>query len=70
VDFIDVGVGDSRWPTFNVADVAVSLGALLLAYVLWGEDEEGPAPDSVLASSSASTSAPSSSAPDYRTPHP
>ena len=40
VDFIDVGVGDSRWPTFNVADMAVSIGAFLLAWVLWGEDSE------------------------------
>jgi signal peptidase II len=38
VDFIDVGVGDARWPTFNVADMAVSIGAFLLAWVLWGED--------------------------------
>lgn len=38
VDFIDVGVGDARWPTFNVADIGVSIGAFLLAWVLWGED--------------------------------
>jgi signal peptidase II len=38
VDFIDVGFGDSRWPTFNVADMAVSVGAVLLAWVLWQED--------------------------------
>jgi signal peptidase II len=38
VDFIDIGIGDARWPTFNVADMAVSTGAVLLAYVLWGED--------------------------------
>jgi signal peptidase II len=38
VDFIDVGLGDSRWPTFNVADMAVSVGAVLLAWVLWQED--------------------------------
>lgn len=38
VDFIDVGVGSARWPTFNVADMAVSTGAFLLAWVLWGED--------------------------------
>jgi signal peptidase II len=43
VDFIDVGVGDMRWPTFNVADMAVSVGAFLLAWVLWGE-ERAPAP--------------------------
>ena len=38
VDFIDVGVRDARWPTFNVADMAVSIGAFLLAIVLWSED--------------------------------
>jgi signal peptidase II len=38
VDFIDIGFGDSRWPTFNIADMAVSFGAFLLAWVLWGED--------------------------------
>jgi signal peptidase II len=37
VDFIDVGVGTLRWPTFNVADMAVSCGAILLAWVLWHE---------------------------------
>ena len=40
VDFIDVGIGDVRWPTFNVADMAVSIGAILLAWVLWQEDQE------------------------------
>ncbi len=40
VDFIDVGIGTSRWPTFNVADMAVSTGAFLLAWVLWGEDKQ------------------------------
>ena len=38
VDFIDVGIGDMRWPTFNIADIGVSCGALLLAIVLWRED--------------------------------
>jgi signal peptidase II len=38
VDFIDIGFGDARWPTFNVADMAVSSGAMLLAWVLWQED--------------------------------
>ena len=41
VDFIDVGVGAHRWPTFNVADMGVSVGAVLLAWVLWQEDEQG-----------------------------
>jgi signal peptidase II len=40
VDFIDLGFGQMRWYTFNVADMAVSTGAFLLAWVLWGEDEE------------------------------
>ena len=40
VDFLDVGVGDARWPTFNIADMAVSSGAFLLAIVLWSEDRE------------------------------
>jgi signal peptidase II len=39
VDFIDVGIGSMRWPTFNVADVAVSGGAFLLAWTLWGEED-------------------------------
>ncbi len=38
VDFIDIGIGASRWPTFNVADIAVTCGAVLLALVLWRED--------------------------------
>jgi signal peptidase II len=41
VDFLDVGVGQIRWPTFNVADVAVTVGAALLAWVLW-RDEPHP----------------------------
>ena len=40
VDFIDVGFGSARWPTFNVADMAVSVGAVLLAWVLWQEDRQ------------------------------
>jgi signal peptidase II len=43
VDFIDIGIGNSRWPTFNVADMAVSIGAGLLAYVLWQEDQAAQA---------------------------
>lgn len=39
VDFIDIGVGAWRWPTFNVADIAVTSGAILLGWVLWGADE-------------------------------
>ena len=38
VDFIDIGVGQTRFYTFNLADVGVTTGALLLAIVLWRED--------------------------------
>jgi signal peptidase II len=38
VDFIDLGVGDTRFYTFNVADMAITIGALALAWVLWQED--------------------------------
>ena len=31
VDFIDVGLGAWRWPVFNVADSAVSIGVVLFA---------------------------------------
>ncbi|HEX7077419.1 MAG TPA: signal peptidase II [Candidatus Eisenbacteria bacterium] len=34
VDFIDMGLGRTRWPVFNVADSAVTLGVLLLAWNL------------------------------------
>jgi signal peptidase II len=35
---VDVGLGDLRWPVFNVADMAVTTGALVLAVSLWRED--------------------------------
>ncbi len=38
VDFIDVGIGLTRWPTFNVADIGVTCGAIGLAISLWRED--------------------------------
>jgi signal peptidase II len=40
VDFLDVGLGDLRWPVFNVADIAVTTGAIFLALSLWHEDQE------------------------------
>lgn len=40
VDFLDVGVGNYRWPTFNFADVGVSIGALLLAWVLMRQERK------------------------------
>jgi signal peptidase II len=46
VDFIDVYIGPLHWPTFNVADMGVTCGAIALAAVLWREghaveDEHG-----------------------------
>ncbi len=39
VDFVDVGLGSLRWPVFNVADMAVTTGAIVLALSLWREDK-------------------------------
>ena len=30
VDFVDIGIGDFRWYTFNVADAAISLAIVML----------------------------------------
>jgi signal peptidase II len=49
VDFIDVGVGTYRWPTFNVADIAVSCGAVVLAISLWREEARRPESESASA---------------------
>jgi signal peptidase II len=40
VDFIDVGIGNARFWTFNVADVGISTGAILLAVALWRRAQE------------------------------
>jgi signal peptidase II len=32
LDFIDMGFGSYRWPTYNVADIAVTVGAVLLVF--------------------------------------
>ena len=37
VDFIDLGIGEARFYLFNVADIAICGGALILACVLWRE---------------------------------
>jgi signal peptidase II len=33
VDFLDVYIGGAHWPAFNVADSAISVGAVLM---IWG----------------------------------
>jgi signal peptidase II len=42
IDFFDFGIGATgpRWPVFNVADIGVTVGALLLAVSLWREETE------------------------------
>jgi signal peptidase II len=42
VDFLDVGIGTLRWPVFNVADIAVTTGAIFLALSLWREEQQSP----------------------------
>ncbi len=37
VDFLDFTIGAFHWPTFNVADMAVTCGAAALALSLWSE---------------------------------
>lgn len=39
VDFIDIGIGSTRFWTFNVADTAVTIGAVCLVIALWQEDQ-------------------------------
>jgi len=38
VDFVDVGVGDLRWPSFNVADSSFVVGILVLSIYLFLTD--------------------------------
>lgn len=39
VDFIDVGIGDTRFWTFNIADSAVTIGAVCLVLALWKHEQ-------------------------------
>ncbi len=41
VDFLDVYVGVHHWPAFNVADSAITTGALLLAMILLRRRKDG-----------------------------
>jgi signal peptidase II len=46
VDFVDGGVGDVRWYTFNVADAAISFALLLLlAASIWPQVARRPTSD-------------------------
>jgi signal peptidase II len=43
VDFVDIGIGDLRWYTFNVADAAISCAILLLLLSAFVADRGGRA---------------------------
>lgn len=52
VDFIGpINLGFMKWPIFNVADIAITTGAVLLAISFWMEEQVGeieePEPDPV-----------------------
>ena len=32
VDFLDVGINQTRWPTFNVADITITVGVFIIFY--------------------------------------
>ena len=35
IDFLDLHIGNHYWPTFNVADIGICLGAALILLHLW-----------------------------------
>jgi signal peptidase II len=45
VDFIDVGVGSNRFWTFNIADSAITIGAILLILSSLKSDQEHKKPN-------------------------
>jgi len=46
IDFIDVFVGVHHWPTFNVADSAITVGAVLLGLELFTKPHDALAAES------------------------
>lgn len=55
VDFLDVGVGSFRWPVFNVADMAVSVGAVLLMITFYREETRSEDADGAATTGAART---------------
>lgn len=41
IDFLDFGIGNARWPVFNIADASVTLGMIMLVSIVLFEKEEG-----------------------------
>jgi len=48
VDFIDIGLGDVRFWTFNVADMGVTFGAIMLIIAMMRTPEKPASPETVL----------------------
>ena len=44
IDFLDVYLGATHWPAFNVADSAISVGAFVLFFHLILQKKSGPGP--------------------------
>jgi len=44
IDFIDIGVGDTRWPVFNIADSGVTIGMIILISFVLFEREKSAVP--------------------------
>jgi signal peptidase II len=40
VDFVDIGIGGTRFWTFNIADSAITIGAIMLAVTLWRTERD------------------------------
>jgi signal peptidase II len=45
VDFFDFGIGDLRWPVFNLADTFVTVGILLLVFAYSRQKKEAVVQD-------------------------
>ncbi|HAJ25852.1 MAG TPA: signal peptidase II [Syntrophus sp. (in: bacteria)] len=44
IDFLDVYIGTTHWPAFNVADSAISVGAFILFFHLILQKKSAPGP--------------------------
>jgi signal peptidase II len=63
VDFIDIGVGATRFWTFNIADAGITVGALLLVGTFVTDPDPDPDPDPAETSSPAEAADPAGRVP-------